>query len=75
MYRYADLVYEGKWFLSVREGLDAFFSMINRNVTGTVRLRLCRGALTVIGRKSPDTLFGTGTGETVQFPQPIKAAR
>ena len=73
--RYADLVYEGKWFLSVREGLDAFFSKINLNVTGTVRLRLCRGALTVIGRKSPDTLFGAVSGDTVQFPQPVKAAR
>jgi len=55
--RYADLVYEGKWFLSVREGLDAFFAKINQNVTGTVRLSLCRGAVTVTGRKSPHSLF------------------
>ena len=55
--RYADLVYEGKWFLSVRQGLDAFFSKVNENVTGTVRLSLCRGALTVTGRKSPHSLF------------------
>ncbi|HLY10308.1 MAG TPA: argininosuccinate synthase, partial [Planctomycetota bacterium] len=55
--RYADLVYEGKWFLSVREGLDAFFSKINEHVTGTVRLGLCRGAISVTGRKSPHSLF------------------
>src|SRR5882672_1669479 len=55
--RYADLIYEGKWFLNVREGLDAFFSKINENVTGTVRLDLCRGAITVTGRKSPHSLF------------------
>jgi argininosuccinate synthase len=55
--RYADLVYEGKWFLSVREGLDAFFSRINEKVTGTVRLSLSRGALTVTGRRSPYSLF------------------
>ncbi len=55
--RYADLVYEGKWFLATREGLDAFFSKINENVTGTVRLSLCRAAITVTGRKSPHSLF------------------
>jgi argininosuccinate synthase len=55
--RYADLIYEGKWFLSVREGLDAFFSKINERVTGTVRISLCRGALTVTGRRSPHSLF------------------
>ena len=58
--RYADLVYEGKWFLPVREGLDAFFARINEKVTGTVRLALCRGALTVTGRKSPHSLFVAG---------------
>lgn len=51
--KYADLVYEGKWFLPVREGLDDFFRRLNANVTGSVRLSLCRGALAVTGRKSP----------------------
>lgn len=55
--RYADLVYEGKWFLPVRQGLDAFFSKINENVSGTVRLGLCKGAITILGRKSPHSLF------------------
>jgi argininosuccinate synthase len=73
--RYADLVYEGKWFLSVRTGLDAFFSKINENVTGTVRLSLCRGALLVTGRKSPHTLFVPPQDRPLQFPQPIKVAR
>jgi argininosuccinate synthase len=74
--RYADLVYEGKWFLSVREGLDAFFSKINANVTGTVRLSLCRGALSVTGRKSPTSLFVPPPSERpVTFPQPLRSAR
>lgn len=73
--RYADLVYEGKWFLSVREGLDAFFGRINRDVTGTVRLSLCRGALMVTGRKSPHSLFQPPTDRPVQFPQQLRAAR
>jgi len=71
--RYADLVYEGKWFLSVRQGLDAFFSKVNENVTGTVRLSLCRGALMVTGRKSPHTLFVPPLERPV-IPQ-VKAAR
>ncbi|HEX7898671.1 MAG TPA: argininosuccinate synthase [Planctomycetota bacterium] len=74
--RYADLVYEGKWFLSVREGLDAFFTKINQHVTGTVRLSLCRGALMVTGRKSPHTLFVPPNDKAVaQFPHQLRNAR
>jgi len=73
--RYADLIYEGKWFLSVREGLDAFFSKVNENVTGTVRLSLCRGALTVTGRKSPHSLFESPPQSTTPSPTTFKLAR
>jgi len=73
--KYADLVYEGKWFLPVREGLDAFFSRINEKVTGTVRLNLCRGALSVTGRKSPHSLFVPRDERTVQFPLSVKPSR
>jgi len=72
--RYADLVYEGKWFLSVREGLDAFFSKINENVTGTVRLGLCRGAISVTGRKSPHSLFEPPQERGTPLP-PIKLVK
>lgn len=73
--KYADLVYEGKWFLPLRAGLDAFFARVNENVTGTVRLSICRGALTVTGRKSPHTLFVPAPERTVRFPLPIRAVR
>jgi argininosuccinate synthase len=73
--RYADLVYEGKWFLSVREGLDAFFMRINEKVTGTVRLSLCRGALTVTGRKSPHSLFIPPQERPSPITPQIKAVR
>ncbi len=73
--KYADLVYEGKWFLPVRKGLDAFFAQINEKVTGTVRLSLCRGALTVTGRKSPHSLFVPPADRTIRFPVPVKAAK
>ena len=73
--RYADLVYEGKWFLSVRQGLDAFFAKVNENVTGTVRLSLCRGAIMVVGRKSPHSLFVPPADKPVSFPQTLRPAR
>lgn len=53
---YADFVYEGKWFSQVREGLDEFFKKIGDPLTGTVRMSLYKGALTVVGRKSPRSL-------------------
>jgi argininosuccinate synthase len=72
--KYADLVYEGKWFLPVRAGLEAFFLKVNEKVTGTVRLSLCRGALVVTGRKSPNSLFVPQADRTVRFPQEVRQA-
>jgi len=73
--KYAELVYEGRWFAPAREGLDAFFSRINERVTGTVRLSLCRGALNVTGRKSPNSLYLPRDERSVQFPLPLKEPR
>jgi argininosuccinate synthase len=55
--RYAELVYDGKWFTSLREALDAFVMVTQRHVTGTVRLKLYKGNLIVVGRKSPWSLY------------------
>ena len=55
--RYAELVYDGKWFSALREALDAFFIEAHRNTTGTVRVRLHRGVAQVVGRKSPKSLY------------------
>lgn len=46
--QYADLVYEGKWFSPLRAGLDAFFARINERVTGTVKLSLFKGHVSVV---------------------------
>lgn len=62
---YADLVYQGEWFTATREGLDAFFAKINEKVTGDVRVSLYKGALTVLGRRSPHSLFAP---QAMQFP-------
>ncbi|MEK7467058.1 MAG: argininosuccinate synthase [Planctomycetota bacterium] len=55
--RYADLVYRGKWFTPFREALDAWFDVIERNVTGTVKLKLMGGTSLVVGRQSPHSLY------------------
>ncbi len=54
---YADLVYDGQWFSPVREALDAFVGSTQRRVTGTVRLKLYKGNVTVAGRKSLCSLY------------------
>jgi argininosuccinate synthase len=55
--RYAELVYDGKWFSSLREALDGFVMVTQRHVTGHVRLKLYRGNIIVVGRKSPYSLY------------------
>lgn len=55
--KYADLVYYGLWFSPVREGLDAFMEKVNENLTGEVRLKLYKGQIIPVGRKSPYALY------------------
>ena len=55
--RYADLVYEGRWWTTEREAYDAFVNVTQERLTGTVTLRLYKGALTVVGRQSEHALY------------------
>lgn len=55
--RYAELVYNGKWFSQLREALDGFVDVTQRSVTGTVRVDLYKGNVIVTGRKSPYSLY------------------
>ena len=55
--RYADLVYEGRWWTMEREALDALVDRTQLPVSGEVRLKLYRGSCTVVGRTSPNTLY------------------
>jgi argininosuccinate synthase len=55
--RYADLVYEGRWWTMEREALDALVAVTQRAVTGTARVRLFKGTAAVIGRESPFSLY------------------
>src|SRR5437879_2618666 len=55
--RYADLVYDGRWWTPEREALDALVSSTQKRVTGSVRLKLYKGSITVAGRESPYALY------------------
>ena len=54
---YAELVYNGFWFTPLREALDAFFEATSRPVTGEVTLRLYKGNVEPVCRKSPNSLY------------------
>jgi argininosuccinate synthase len=56
-HRYAELVYYGLWFTTLRESLDGFFAVAARRVTGTVGLKLYKGNVTVTRRSSPYSLY------------------
>src|SRR5215218_8080077 len=55
--RYADLVYEGRWWTTEREALDAFVNVTQQRVTGTVTMRLFKGSANVVGRESAHALY------------------
>jgi len=55
--RYADLVYEGRWWTTERESYDAFVNVTQERVTGTVTLRLFKGTASVVGRESEQALY------------------
>jgi argininosuccinate synthase len=55
--RYAELVYTGLWFNDLRRSLQGFFEQTQRYVTGEVRLKLFKGSCTVVGRRSPHSLY------------------
>ncbi|MCQ8781911.1 argininosuccinate synthase [Mangrovibrevibacter kandeliae] len=57
MPRYAELIYNGFWFSPEREMLQALIDRSQEHVEGTVRLKLYKGNVTVIGRDSPKSLY------------------
>jgi argininosuccinate synthase len=56
---YAELVYNGLWFSAHHQDLAAYVRSTQRFVTGEVRVRLDRGTATVVGRRSPHSLYST----------------
>jgi argininosuccinate synthase len=57
MPRYAELIYNGFWFSPERRMLQALIDQSQENVEGVVRLKLYKGSVVVVGRKSPKSLY------------------
>lgn len=53
----AKIIYEGLWFSPIKNALDAFIDETQKVVTGTIRVKLHKGNHTVVGRKSPNSLY------------------
>ena len=57
MPRYAELIYNGYWFSPEREMLQVLIDKSQENIAGTVRLKLYKGSVYVVGRESPNSLY------------------
>ena len=57
MPRYAELIYNGFWFSPERRVIQTMIDEVSQNVEGTVRLKLYKGNIMVVGRKSPRSLY------------------
>jgi len=55
--RWSELVYDGLWFSPLKDALDTFVNKTQERVTGDIRLFLHGGAITVNGRRSPESLY------------------
>lgn len=55
--RYADLLYEGRWWTPEREAMDAMADVLTRDVTGVVKLKLFKGNAWAVSRTSPRSLY------------------
>ncbi|MGK0469226.1 argininosuccinate synthase [Clostridium sp.] len=55
--KYGELVYDGLWFTTMRESLDAFIDKTQETVTGSVKLMLYKGNIMVASKESPNALY------------------
>lgn len=55
--KYSTLIYDGRWFNPLREAIDEFNRYVQKRVTGVIRMKLHKGSATIVGRKSPYSLY------------------
>ena len=55
--RYARLVYDGLWYTPLKEALDKFVNYTQKHVEGVVNVKLLKGTVSVVGRKSLYSLY------------------
>ena len=59
-HKWAELVYNGLWYSPLKMALDEFFAATQKSVNGEVKLRFEKGNCTVVGRRSPSSLYDYG---------------
>ena len=55
--RWADMLYEGRWWTPEREAIQAMSDVMSKNVTGSVKVKLYKGSAHVVSRQSPVSLY------------------
>jgi len=55
--KYAELIYYGLWWSQLKKSIDAFLDETQKYVTGTIKLKLYKGNISIISRKSPYSLY------------------
>ena len=60
MPKYASLIYNGLWFSPEREMLQAMIDKSQKNVTGDVKIKLFKGSCSLVGRRSPKSIYNKG---------------
>ena len=60
MPKYASLIYNGLWFSPEREMLQAMIDTSQKNVTGEVKIKLYKGSCSLLGRRSPKSIYNEG---------------
>lgn len=70
MPKYAELIYNGFWFSPEREMLQAAIDLSQEKVSGTVKIKLYKGNVSVIGRESPNSLYDQ---DLVTFEEGVQA--
>ena len=55
--RYSRLIYDGLWYTPLKEAIDKFVDYTQRKVEGTVNVKLLKGNVSIVGRKSPKSLY------------------
>jgi argininosuccinate synthase len=55
--KYADLIYYGLWYSQLKEALDGFIESTQKNVSGSIKLKLFKGTCVAVGRSSPHSMY------------------
>ena len=71
--KFSELVYDGLWYTPLREAISAFVDVTQKEVTGTVKMKLYKGTAYVAARKSPYSLY-SGRIRNIQQGRSIQPA-